>query len=235
MDLRGARFAIGDEIEGNKRLSEKMVKRLIGGDAIRARYPHEKPVTFLPTHNLAIFGNHKPIIRDTDFGIRRRVKLVPFNVNLKEIPVEKRKDRGVFLDYISENELSGILNRLLNGFRDYKIHGLVEPEAVTVATAAYFADQDVLGHCLEECFEEKEYGKIELKKFAETYKAWCEQEGEYCQYPSARKLAPVLRERGMRLEKSTGNKDFVFGYVLTYKNESRHSHYEAEYDREAVF
>ena len=86
--MAGARFVLSSEIPENRKLNEALVKDLTGGDAITARILFTNPFTFLPTHKLWIFGNHKPRIAGTDEGIWRRICVVPFTVT---IPQEQRR------------------------------------------------------------------------------------------------------------------------------------------------
>ena len=83
-DLFGRRFVSSVEVEDGRRLNESLVKSLTGGDAIRARRMREDHWQFRPTHKLWIAANHKPVIRGTDRGIWRRVRLVPFVVTIPD-------------------------------------------------------------------------------------------------------------------------------------------------------
>ena len=69
-NMAGARFVLSSEIPENRKLNESLVKDLTGGDAITARKLFTNPFTFLPSHKLWIFGNHKPRISGTDEEVR---------------------------------------------------------------------------------------------------------------------------------------------------------------------
>ncbi len=77
-DLFGKRFVAAVETEDGKRLNESLVKELTGNDTVKARRMYEDSWTFEPTWKIALCTNHKPSIRGTDFGIWRRIHLVPF-------------------------------------------------------------------------------------------------------------------------------------------------------------
>ena len=88
-DLFGTRMVVGDELSRDREFNESLLKKLTGGDEIKARQPREKFINFSPTHTLWMFGNHKPRITGTDEGIWRRIKLIPFEY---KIPDEEMRD-----------------------------------------------------------------------------------------------------------------------------------------------
>lgn len=76
----GSRLATFPEIAKGQSFDEALIKDLTGGEPVRARRMRENSWEFMPTHKLFLHGNHKPIIRGTDEGIWRRIKLVPWTV-----------------------------------------------------------------------------------------------------------------------------------------------------------
>jgi putative DNA primase/helicase len=88
--LAGARFVAAVEAESGRRLSEVLVKSLTGGDTITARFLHREFFEFKPQMKIFLAVNHKPIIRGTDYGIWRRIRLIPFTVTF---PPDKRDRR----------------------------------------------------------------------------------------------------------------------------------------------
>ncbi len=162
---------IGEPAQGRE-LSESMAKMLSSTDRIEARRMREDQWEFFPTHKIWIPTNHKPRIKGTDDGIWRRVKLIPFTVDLRKVTTPKKG----FATWLAQNEGSGILNWLIAGYQDWRAHGFAEPRAVTVATNDYRANEDTLGeflndHCvvddqaigtaaeLFECYSVKHGGK----------------------------------------------------------------------------
>ena len=97
--------------EFDKKLNESLIKKLTGGDEIKARQPREKFINFSPTHTLWMFVNHKPRITETDEGIWRRIKLIPFEY---KIPDEEVRDQSVIFKEF-ELESPGILNWAIEG------------------------------------------------------------------------------------------------------------------------
>ena len=66
-----------------------------------------------------MFGNDEPRVHATDEGFWRRMRKLPFTVG---IPKNKRRPKSELLN-IFRNELPGILNWAITGFRDYYICG----------------------------------------------------------------------------------------------------------------
>jgi putative DNA primase/helicase len=144
-DLAGKRFVSCIEASEGKRLAEAMVKELTGSDPVRARRMREDFWEFNPTHKIWLAANHKPTIRGTDYGIWRRIKLVPFTVM---IPPD-RQDKG--LQEKLRREMAGILNWSVAGCLLWQREGLAEPQAVIDATSQYRQQEDTLAGFLEEC------------------------------------------------------------------------------------
>ena len=79
-DLCGPRLAILHEGDAGRRLAEGTVKRLTGGDRLKARRMREDFWSFTPSHTFIALTNHKPIVVGQDEGIWRRLRLVPWDV-----------------------------------------------------------------------------------------------------------------------------------------------------------
>ena len=79
-DLFGLRLALVHESDAGHRLAEGTVKRLTGGDRLKARRMREDFWSFDPSHTFVMLTNHKPGVSGTDEGIWRRLRLVPFEV-----------------------------------------------------------------------------------------------------------------------------------------------------------
>jgi len=138
-DLFGKRFIAAVETDEGKRLSEGLVKELTGGDTVKARRMYEDFWTFRPTWKIALCTNYKPTIRGTDYGIWRRVLLVPFTQTFDGV----RQDRKLLGKLRAERD--GILAWAVQGCLEWQKRGLGSAEAVDVATQAYKRDQDIVG------------------------------------------------------------------------------------------
>ena len=143
--LPGARVVVTNEIEDGTWLAESLVKLLTGGDRIAARHLYQEIFEFEPQFKLVIAGNHKPVVRNDDYGIWRRIQLVPFEVT---IPTDQRDPN---LPDKLRSELPGVLNWALHGYHQWRMRGLSPPAAVTGAVETYRKEMDLFGQWLEEC------------------------------------------------------------------------------------
>lgn len=67
--MQGKRFVSAIESEGERRLSEVLIKQLTGGDIITARFLFAEFFEFTPQFKIWLACNHKPVVRGTDLAI----------------------------------------------------------------------------------------------------------------------------------------------------------------------
>ncbi len=199
--LRGVRLAVTAELEENQQMGEARVKDLTGADRIVARPLYRDPVEFDPTHKLWIYGNHKPLIRGTDEGIWRRIRLIPFTVTIPD----REKDPHL-LDKLRA-ERDGILTWAVNGCLAWQRSGLGAPRAVAEATEAYRHESDRLGAFLEECCVIHEYVRTGKQEVYAAYEQWCHDSGE--RPMSKKRLGQQLVERGIQEGRSMHERHWV--------------------------
>jgi P4 family phage/plasmid primase-like protien len=172
-DLFGKRLVAAVETGEGRRLAEALVKQMTGGDRMKARRMREDFWEFSSSHKLFLATNHKPIIRSTDHAMWRRIRLIPFAVQIPE--QEQDKDLADKL----KAELPGILAWAVRGCLDWQRSGLGTADAVEKATASYREEQDILGAFIEECCivgpDGAQAGATQLYN---AYKQWCERGGE---------------------------------------------------------
>lgn len=146
MDLRGIRWAVVSESDKGRRLAEATVKRLTGGDVIRARRMRQDFVQFTPSHTAVLVTNHLPKVSGDDPALWRRMRVIPFDV---VIPPE---ERDTHLPERLELEADAVLTWAVDGYAAYVgLGGLAEPESVTVATDNYQRESDAVARFMEEC------------------------------------------------------------------------------------
>ncbi len=194
-DLAGKRFVVCIETEEGRRLAEALVKELTGGDRIRARRMRENFWEFDPSHKLWLGTNHKPMVRGTDHGIWRRLKLIPFDATIPD----ERQDKT--LPQKLRAELPGILNWAVQGCREWQADGLGEPPAVREATASYRSEMDLVGRFLDECCEARDGAATFATTLYQAFGEWAEEtDGAAI---SQKKFGVALAERGFTSERCT--------------------------------
>jgi putative DNA primase/helicase len=197
--LRGVRFAHTTEPEKNVKISEGVVKLVTGGDQVPCRELNMPFFMLHPQFKLTMSGNYKPVIAggEETHGIWRRYTLMPWSVTIDESKIDKELPTKL------RAEASGILNRLLDGLRDWNDNGLVTPAAVHDATEANRVDSDPLGRFQASCLVPDAGGREQSSKVFEVYLAWCRANGE--REWSARGFAQAMTERGMQIKHSNVN------------------------------
>jgi putative DNA primase/helicase len=145
MDLRGVRWVVVSESEKDRRLAEATMKRLTGGDTIRARRMRQDFVEFTPSHTPLLITNHLPRVSGDDKAIWRRLDVVPFTVEIPEAEQDGELDERLQL------EADAILSWAVAGWRDYDKRGLAEPASVRQATDDYHRNSDALARFIAEC------------------------------------------------------------------------------------
>lgn len=203
--MKGMRLVVARETDENQRLAEATVKDLTGGDTITARFLNQEWFDFKPSHKLWMYGNHKPLIKGTDDGIWRRIRLVPFTVT---IPLDERDPS---LPYKLQDEMSGILNWVLEGCRKWQQSGLSNPAAIKRATNEYREEMDVLGNYLMERIISKDDARITSTTLYADYVQWCNETGER---PLTQPMLGLrLKERGYKPH-TDGKSRYWLGIIL---------------------
>jgi putative DNA primase/helicase len=195
--LKGARLVMASETKRSAPLAEAIIKQVTGRDPITARFLFGEYFTFVPEFKLWIATNHKPRIIGTDNGIWRRVKLIPFDVQIPDAEQDHHLDKKL------EAELSGILNWALEGLRDWAANGLGVPPSVKEATEEFRANEDVLGHFIgAECVV-GEKAKVKSSELYGKYKDWAAGAGE--KYRLTQKdFSIAMTERGWQVRHTRG-------------------------------
>ncbi|PHG57591.1 phage/plasmid primase, P4 family [Bacillus toyonensis] len=208
--LVGSRFVSAIESEEGEKLADSFVKQITGGEPVLARFLRQEFFEFIPEFKVFFTTNHKPIIGGLDEGIWRRVKLIPFNLNLPSYKRDKRLPEKLSL------EMPGILNWAIEGCMKWQRDGLKEPKVVAEATGKYKDDMDILAPFLDEvCYvdeRENESVMIEAKELYNVYERWCFNSGERAL--GNRSFYRMLETKGFGKTKGKGNKTFLTGITL---------------------
>lgn len=169
--LRGYRMVMASETEKYNRLAESLVKQLTGGDAITARFLHQNPFTFTPRFLLQVAGNYKPAIVSQDYGIWRRVKLIPWEATFNG------SQQDSHLPAKLRAEAKGILAWAVRGAQEWAAGGLGEPTTVVEATQDYRESEDRLAEFIETALVVEPGATITPTELRTTYQQWAQDSG----------------------------------------------------------
>ena len=170
--LAGARFVASSESGADKRLSETIIKALTGGDTISARFLFREYFEFKPQFKVWMATNHKPVIRDTDHAIWRRVRLIPFTVTIPE------KERNQHLTKELQAEYPAILAWAVRGCSEWMQHGLGMPDEVAKATESYRNSMDIMESFFEDCCVIGDSFVTGATPIYSRYSKWCDANNE---------------------------------------------------------
>ncbi|MFJ3248365.1 phage/plasmid primase, P4 family [Streptomyces sp. NPDC086782] len=170
--LRGYRMVLASESEKYARLAEPLIKRLTGdGNIITTRFLHQNPFSYRPQFLLQVETNYKPAILSSDYGIWRRVKLVPWEAvfdGSAQDPQLQAKLRA---------EAEGVLAWAVRGAVQWFSHGLNEPSSVSSATQDYRESEDRLSEFMTARLVEEEGARLAPMAVRRAYSEWAEEAG----------------------------------------------------------
>ncbi|PGU60313.1 phage/plasmid primase, P4 family [Bacillus cereus] len=210
--LVGSRFVSAIESEDGEQLSEAFVKQITGGEPVLARFLRQEFFEFIPEFKVFFTTNHKPVIKGVDEGIWRRIRLIPFNLQL---PKEKRDKK---LPEKLSLEMPGILNWAIEGCLKWQQSGLNDPAIVMKATGDYKEEMDILGPFMFECCFKREDVQVEAKDLYEVYANWCFKNGEH--QLKNRAFYRILESQGFKRERGNRNKYYIKGVTLMDRKDS---------------
>lgn len=194
--LEGARIVTSSELNEGDRFDESLVKQLTGGDKILARFLYGSEFEYKPKFKIWMATNHLPIIRGTDDGIWRRIKIIPFNIQIPKEKVDKK------LEYKLKAEYTGILNWIVQGAIMWQQEGLEDPEAVRQVIENYRAEMDPLDAFLEECCTTGQNYSIKARDMYDAYHEWAKESEEYKM--SMTKFGREMSKKLLRVKKRDG-------------------------------
>ena len=173
--LKSARFVTCEEPTEGVRLNEGLLKQLTGGSRITCRFLYSEEFEYTPEFKIWVATNHKPIVRGMDFGIWRRIKLIPFEVTIPKDKVDKN------LKYKLRDEFPQILAWAVDGCIKWQKSGMEEPQIVLDAVKEYKVEMDLLASFIEQCVE-IDYDsddKIPASELFAVYLKWAKANNEY--------------------------------------------------------
>jgi putative DNA primase/helicase len=201
--LKGVRTLIMSESKKGDMIAESIVKTLVDGGEIPARYPAGRVFTFQPVFTPILCTNHKPRV-GSDYAIWRRILLVPFTYRIPEGDKNPR-----FRSEVLSKEKDGILRWCVDGAMMYLKDGLAPTGDVLEATEQYRQDQDKVGVFINQRCSTGDNVRITLKDFRLAFAAWCLDNG--LEPISSITLKDELVSRGIEVRVGTNHQDWVYG------------------------
>ena len=199
--MRGYLLNISAE-NGQKVEESPQFKAYISGEPMKCRELYQNPITTDDYPPSIIAANNLPATDDFSEGYFRRMLFIPFT---QTIPKEKINPN--LAKVITENELPGIMNWIIDGARRLRRQGRFTSTHKSVQMAEdYRKDSDSIFQFVEE--NNNKTGKERLSIVYGEFRQWAAENG--FKTPNVKNFADRLRKIGLEVRKSTGNVAYVW-------------------------
>jgi putative DNA primase/helicase len=195
-DLLGKRLVATTETQEGARFDLALLKRLTGGDTLKARLMRQDFFQFDPSHLLIMATNHLPEIEDGTEAVWRRIRVIPFAV---QIPPEDREPG--LRDWLRA-DADAVMTWIVCGWNEYRRSGLNEPPAVMMATGEYQSESDAVGRFIEdECHAGSAQASATTSTLYRRWENWAAKNG--CTAMSRIAFGRALDAKGYPADQNT--------------------------------
>ena len=199
------------EPEKGLELNIALVKQLTGGDTFTGRFLNENPIEFNPECKFFINTNHLPRTSDDTVFASSRVKLIPFERHFKP----EEQDTGLKKLFRRRENMSGILNWLILGYRMMLEVGLAVPQRVADAIAEYRQETDIFGAFLCDLTQKEDGNRLSTSVLYSHYMQWAKDNG-YKPLNNKNFVGELRRRCDVRRDGKDGN--VVVGLALSFNS-----------------
>lgn len=159
---------ICDESPKGKAVESDAFKNLVSGGMVVAEEKFKPPFQFRNQTKLIFAANSFPVIKDHTHAFYRRIVVIPFDFTVPE----DKKD--VFLPKKLKNEMSGILNWAIEGYRRVIETGRLTKSIDSIEAKNQFAREgDTVRLFIDECCERGESFQCYTEILYRHYSDYC--------------------------------------------------------------
>lgn len=232
-EMKGKRFVVFQEPEGDDKIHVGFMKELTGSDYIYARPLFRDPIRFKPQFKLLLTCNKLPFIPSTDGGTWRRLRVAPWESEFVDIDDDGKcngeplKDNQFPKDYSLGEKLEqwkgAFLWYLINKY--YKIYKkndqkIKEPEKVLLFTKKYKKASDIYLEFIEDNLvlteKKKDYETIDM--LYSTFKYWHRESYSHNVCPSKKELVEYLTSHEYDIDNR-----YIYGAKFHQDEDPNHS------------
>jgi P4 family phage/plasmid primase-like protien len=171
--LIGKRLNVIEEVGGNYYQAHKL-KKLISGEALTINMKFKDQFKFTPEAKFIFAVNMMPRVDDSSTATERRICMVLFNNSFRDNPNTELR----FSDGLLAQELSGILNWALAGYRSLmQMKGFVVTEEQKEMLGEYRAENSSVDGFIAECVIYDAESVMSTSHFYGEYKDYCAKDG----------------------------------------------------------
>ena len=171
--LFGKLLFVDDDVRAGTKLPDGALKKISEAKRLTGEQKFKPAFSFVNRAFPIMLCNNLSSLADLSHGMMRRLHVVPFDRTFEESEI----DRHLF-DRIIQNELAGVLNRALKGWKRLKGRK-VFPRSIDMQRAR----DDLLAHAnplrgfIDECCEADPKRKVPLQTFYDAYREWATRSG----------------------------------------------------------
>lgn len=171
--LENKQLLFEDDLKENTRLDDGFLKTVSEEKLLTGEQKYKDSYEFMCRVVPVMCSNNYPSISDLSDGLARRLKVIPFTRQFKE----SEKKPNLFNE-IWEEEASGIINRLIDGFIRLQKRGhFKEPKECEASRNKWLVKSNILPSFIDDTcktgIEHKQY----LREFYSHFKCYCEDTG----------------------------------------------------------
>lgn len=216
--LHGKLLFCDDDLKYGTKLDDGMIKKMSESKQLSVRHPYGKrKFTFNNKAFPIIASNDYPISDDVSPGMIRRACVIPFDRQFTE-----QEDNHELFPYIWANEMSGVLNRALQGLQRLKNRGnFLFPEDCKKANREFLVHANPLYAFLHDCCEKIEGAKLRTTDFRDYFSKWAKDQGIAVNKGDKsllRKLRALQTEFGFSVTEDTTKSAHSWVYGLGIKD-----------------
>lgn len=232
--LRQARAVFAIETAHDEQLDVALIKRITGGDDLVSRTFFKASEQYRPPYSVWIATNHLPAFDRADYGIMRRVLVIPFNFQIPEADVVEG------FDEILLAEKEGILRWALDGCKEYLDNDrkLDPPEEARVSRASRPTYPEMLKQFIDDEMIEDKHGTIAKQEFREAWYRFADQCGWDIAVPAGsvdHKLGRALTALGYNASRKNVRAGGLTVYVgLRFLNDSERIQRQLDCERDDI-
>lgn len=159
--LTGKRFTSISELPRNSQLDGNLLRQVTGDDPLNVCRKYKESTEIKVYPHITCWTNYLPRTNDPKLFESNRIMVLTFDHHYVDAMESKRTGKPADLDPTLKNrirdsqELPGIFNILLRGWRDYVARGHLDPPACVIqATYDYMSVDDPITQYMHDCYVE---------------------------------------------------------------------------------
>ncbi|MCC6961607.1 MAG: hypothetical protein IT301_17300 [Dehalococcoidia bacterium] len=170
-DTVNARVVVSSETVGDGgEFDSQVLKSLTGSEDVVAAKKYGHAFRFRPRFTLWLLANHRPRVSDHTTAMWERMVIIPFYRQFIGEDDDKNLETKLM------GELSGVLNWMIEGAKDWYRDGLRIPDSIHAERARYRTSEDAVGRFLIECCRRGPDLSIGAGDLYRAFATWCQAE-----------------------------------------------------------